>query len=338
MKEKLAWMFLLLTLPAFAAVPAIKDVWVNPCLVVKGENCTIEWTREGDMNGLVDISFWRGASKEAEIADVPNPPGQNQKIWPVPTGLPAGKYAIRVETNDGQYQAQTENYLDQKGMVVVSGPSGSLPLGTPVSFSWHGFGLGISPTTTHDLYRNGVLVGRIGTADTSHSSGCGRTAGWTVGDLIDPSTEGPLPDKAPAGSGYRIRVTSYSGQYFDETDAFTILLDPNVLKERLKLVTRVPVWPAPGCPACGEVQLAGLWPVLQGAAAGCRVELWYSTVRSLGMLVEAGEAQQRSSRRIDFGDSFQKLKLGRNVFELRLFDDKGVLLQVQPVALNLKSQ
>ena len=338
MKAKVLALCLLTAVPVSAA--AISGVWASPCLVVKGQECTIEWTRTGQMAAQVNITLWLAGAKQAEIPNVPNPEGKNERAWMVPAGLPTGKYVFRVATTDGLFKGEAEHFLDQKGLVIVSGPSGSVLLGSGISFSWHGFGLGLSPTTYHDLYRNGALVGRIGTADMSHSSGCGRSAGWTVGELLDPNTEEILPEKAPAGSGYRIRVTSYGGQYYGETDAFSIVakLDPGWVQHRFKLVNRIPVWPVPGCPQCGEVQLEDLWKILEGDPDVQEIQLWQGG-RMLAKLAERGAVARRlAGRRVEFGDAFAKLRQGGAGFELRLLASGGRLLRTQAVVLEMTAK
>ncbi len=336
MKAKL---FLMIFVCAgFLAAASISGFWARPCLIVKGQECTFEWTRTGPMADHVNITLWLSGVKRAEILNVPNPEGNNEKTWMVPASLPTGRYVIRVATTGGLFQDEIEPFLDQKGMVVVSGPSGTVMMGTGVSFTWHGFGLGVSPTTYHDLYRNGALVGRIGTADMSHSSGCGRTAGWTVGDLIDPDTEELLPTKALPGTGYRIRVTGYGGEYYDETDAFSIAakIDPGWAQHRFKVANHIPVGPVPGCPMCGAVQLQEVWKILENAPDVQEIQLWQGG-RMLGQLVERGGAGLRPAhRRIEFGGSFAQLQRGDGGFELRLFGAQRKLLHTQAVVLEFR--
>jgi hypothetical protein len=338
MKSKL---FILAFLCAAALAAASVSVTVAPCLVTKGMDCWINWSVSGSAADKVTITILHGAATVEQFADVPSGAGTNEKTWPVPPALASGEYTFRVTTADGLAQGETKAEIRDKGIITDPGaPSGALARGSSLSIGWRAYGIvpGIQPAYL-DLYRAGTLVGLAAIDAMNSSHGCGRSTTWIVGDLLDPVTEMPLPAKAPGGSGYRIRIRNHAGSTFAESGEFSILVpfNPQVLKDRLKAVARIPVWPVPGCPSCGDVSLAGLWPVLLDAPAGCRIELW-TAGRSLGMLAEAGEAPQRASRRIDFGDSFQKLKLGRNVFELRLFDDKGALLQSQPTVLNYKSQ
>ena len=338
MKTKWLNLFLLAAIPVSAA--SISSVWVNPCLVVKGQECTIEWTRTGPMAGQVNITLWLAGIKRAEMLNVPNPEGNNEKSWMVPVGLPTGKYVLRVATTDGQFQGESEHFLDQMGMVFVGGPSGTVFMGASVSYAWHGFGLGLSPPTYHDLYRNGALVGRIGSNDMSHSSGCGRSDGWIVGRLVDANDdELVLTETVPTGSGYRIRVRNGSGQYYCESAVFAIAekLSPILPPKTFKLMTRIPVCPVPGCPMCGEVQLEELWKIFESSPEVQEIQLWQGN-RMLGKLIERGGAARRlAGRRIEFGDAFAKLRQGGAGFELRLFAAGGRLLRTQAVALSLQA-
>ncbi len=333
-----------LFIPAFLCAAALSaasvSVTIAPCLVTKGMDCWINWSVSGSAAERVTITIWRGAAMAEQFSDVPSGAGTNEKTWLVPLAQASGEYTFRVATADGLAQGEAKAEIRDQGIFTdPSAPSGALTRGSSLSIGWRAYGIvpGIQPAYL-DLYRAGTLVGLAAVDAMNSSHGCGRSTTWIVGDLLDPATELPLPAKAPGGSGYRIRIRDHSGSTFAESGEFSIRVpfNPQVFKDRLKAVARIPVWPVPGCPACGDVALAALWPVLLDAPAGCRIELW-TAGRSLGMLAEAGEVPQRTTRRIDFGDSFAKLKLGRNVFELRLFDDKGTLLQAQPVALNLKS-
>lgn len=339
MKAMLLVLLLLTAAPFFAV--SISSVRANPCLVVKGEECTIEWTRSGAMAGHVHITLWLGGVKRAEIPNVPNPEGNNEKSWMVPASLPTGKYIFRVTTIDGLFQGESEHHLDQRGMVFVGGPYGTVVMGSAVSYAWHGFGLGLSQPTYHDLYRNGALVGRIGTSDMSHSSGCGRADGWIVGQLVDPNDDDlVLSETVPTGGGYRIRVSNSGGQYFGESADFTItmIIDPNHLLKRFKLITRIPVGPVPGCPMCGEVQLQELWEIFESSPNVQEIQLWQGG-RMLGKLAERGAAGRRlASRRMEFGSSFAQLQRGGSGFELRLLDAQGKLLHTQAVALDYKNR
>lgn len=331
--------FALIFLCAAALAAASVSVTVAPCLITKGMDCWINWSVSGAAADRVTITIWRGTALVQQLSDVPSGAGTNEKAWPVPPALASGEYTFRVSTADGLAQGECQGEIRDRGIYTdPAAPAGALPRGTSVSIGWRAFGIvpGIQPAYL-DLYRAGTYVGLAAIDVMNSSHGCGRSTTWVVGDLLDPATESPLPEKAPGGSGYRLRIRDHGGSHHAESGEFSIAVpfNPQLLRDRLKAVARIPVWPVAGCPACGDVSLAGLWPVLLDAPAGCRIELW-TAGHSLGMLVEAGEAQQRATRRIDFGDSFPKLKLGRNVFELRLFDDQGVLLQAQPVALNLK--
>jgi hypothetical protein len=161
-----------------------------------------------------------------------------------------------------------------------------------------------------------------------------------VGDLIDPVTEIPLAEKAPTGGDYRIRIISdLHPNFYAESGMFSIMMkiNPNVFKERIKLLRPIPVFPGPGCPMCGEVQLSDLLEIIKTTPEAHVVELWHAG-RSLGKLVEAGAAGRRlASRRIDFGNSFLQLKKGGSGFELRIFDAQGKLLHTQAVELNYKA-
>lgn len=329
-------LFLLTALPAFAA--SINVACVNPCLIVKGEECEIEWLTTGAMDDHVNITIWHGGAKVAEIPNVPNVAGTNKKIWLVPAGLPTGKYLFRVATVDGLVQDQTEHFVNVKKLVLVDGPSGSLVKGSLISFSWHAFGLGISPDLYVDLYRNGVFVNRLEVNEMNCSFGCGTGTGWVVGNLTDPATDEPLPETAPAGGGYKIRISSMTGQYFDESATFTIVekFDPGKFV-RFRRISRIPVFPEPGCPMCGEVQLSDLLEIIQNEPGAHVVELWHAG-RSLGKLFEVGAGRRRSAMRIDFGNSFPQLKQGGGGFELRVFDNRGKLLHTQAVMLNFKSR
>jgi len=332
--------FILAFLCAAALGAAAVSVTVAPCLICKGTDCWINWSVTGSAADRVAITIWRGTTMVEQFSDVPSGTGTNEKVWPVPLALASGEYTFRVSTVDGLAQGECRGEIRDLGIYTdPAAPAGALPRGTALSISWRAFGIvpGIQPAYL-DLYRAGTYIGLAAIDVMNSSHGCGRSTTWVAGDLLDPATEIPLAEKAPGGGGYRIRIRNQAGSHYAESGEFSILVpfDPQLLKDRLKAVTRVPVWPAPGCPTCGDVSLASLWPVLRDAPAGCRIELW-TAGHSLGRLVEAGEAQQRATRRIDFGGSFTKLQQGRNVFELRLFDDKGVLLQTQPLALNLKS-
>jgi hypothetical protein len=277
--------------------------------------------------------------KQAEILNVPNVSGKNEKTWMVPAGLPSGKYVFRVASLNGLVKDETENYLDNIGIVLVSSPSGMVSRGSSATVAWHGFGLGCSTSVSIDLYRNGTRVSKIGSSDMSHSSGCGRSWYWVAGTLGDPEAAEPTGE-ADSGGGYTIRVYDISKHYHDESDTFTIvdMINPGKLIGTLRGVSRIPVFPGPGCPGCGEVQLSDLLEVLRTTPEAHVVELWHGG-RSLGKLVEAGAAGRRlASRRIDFGNSFQQLKQGGSGFELRIFDNKGKLLHTQAVELNYKAK
>ena len=339
MKTKLLALFLLAALPTFAA--SISGVWARPCLIVKGQECTIEWTRTGPMAGQVNITLWLAGGEQAEIANVPNVEGHNEKNWMVPASLPTGKYLIRVSTADGMFHDESEHYLDQRGLVFVGGPYGTVTLGSPMSYAWHGFGLGLSQPTYHDLYRNGALVGRIGSNDMSHSSGCGRSDGWIVGHLVDPNDdELVIAETVPTGSGYRIRVSNSGGGYTCESDPFTIIakIDPGRFKAFSKIPSHIPVWPVPGCPMCGEVQLQELWEFFESSPDVQEIQLWQGN-RMLAKLAERGAVARRlAGRRVEFGAAFAKLRQGGAGFELRLLAAGGRLLGTQAVALDLKAR
>lgn len=338
MKAKWLALLLLAAIPVSAA--SISAVWAHPCLVVKGEECTIEWTRTGPMAAQVNITLWLAGVKRAEILNVPNPEGNNERTWLVPAGLPTGKYVFRVATADNLFKGEAEHFLDQKGMVFVGGPYGTVTMGSGMSYAWHGFGLGLSQDTYHDLYRNGALVGRIGSNDMSHSSGCGRSDGWTVGQLVDPNDdETVIAETVPTGGGYRIRVRNGSGQYYCESPVFSIMAkpDPGWIRKRFKLVTRIPVGPVPGCPMCGEVQLQELWKFFEGSPDVQEIQLWHGN-RMLAKLAERGAVARRlAGRRVEFGAAFAKLRQGGAGFELRLLDTQGKLLHTQAVVLSLQA-
>jgi hypothetical protein len=314
---------------------------VTPCLVVKGQECTIEWTRTGPMAAQVNITLWLAGAKQAEILNVPNPEGSNEKVWMVPAGLPTGNYVFRVATTDGQFKAESEHAIDQRRLVMSKGPAGTLLTGAMVSITWLGFGLGISPPCYVDLYRNGTLVQRLEENEMNRSFGCGTGTAWKVGYWLDPMT-GSWEDEPrfPAGSGYTIRISDGTGTYVDESDAFTIAakFDPAPFAKRLRWLTRIPVWPQPGCPMCGEVQLQELWKIFAGNPDVQEIQLWQGG-RMLAKLAERGAAGRRlAGRRVEFGSSFAQLQRGGAGFELRLFGARGRLLHTQAVVLDYENR
>jgi len=336
--------FLLLIALSGALAAASVKVYTDPCLITKGKDCTIFWSVSGASADKVNITIWRGGTLAQQFLNVPNAPGENQKVWPVPLSLASGEYTFRVATTDNLAQGEYKGNIKNKGIYTdPNTPSGILTIGTPISFHWESFGLLQTPGVYFDLYRSGVLVGCIGWGYLSSLTPCGRTYTWIVGDLKDPQDpEGgdPLEEKAPAGSGYKIRIRNSDGSFTAETGTFAIAgnINPSRFKDRFRRISRIPVFPGPGCPMCGEVQLSDLLEIIQSEPGAHVVELWHAG-RALGKLFEAGAAGRRSaSRRIDFGNSFQQLKQGGSGFELRIFDNRGKLLHTQAVVLNFKSR
>jgi hypothetical protein len=339
MKAKLLVLCLLAAIPLAAA--SISGVGVNPCLVVKGQECTIEWARSGAMAAQVNITLWLAGAKQAEILNVPNPEGNNEKTWMVPAGLPAGKYVFRVATTDGQFKAESEYAIDQKRLVMSKGPAGTLVTGAMVSISWLGFGLGISPPCYVDLYQNGTLVKRLEQNEMNRSFGCGTGTFWKVGYWLDPMTgDWEAEPRFPVGGGYKIRISDGTGTYVDESETFTIAagVDPGMFIKRFRRLTRIPVGPVPGCPMCGEVQLEELWRIFESSPEVQEIQLWQGG-RMLAKLAERGIAARRlAGRRVEFGGSFALLRQGGAGFELRLLGARGKLLGTQAVVLNFKAR
>lgn len=342
MKTRLLALLLLAALPAFAA--SISSAYVDPCLVVKGQECTIEWTRTGPMAAQVNITLWLDGVKRAEILNVPNPEGNNEKAWVVPASLPTGKYVFRVATTDGLFKAESEHALDQKGLVMAKGPAGTVRTGAMVRISWLGFDLGISPPCYVDLYQNGTLIQRLEVNEINRSFGCGTGTDWKVGYWMDPMTDSwEAAPRFPEGSGYKIRISDGTGAYTDESDPFTIAppFDPGPLAKRFRQIApipvripaHVPVGPVPGCPMCGEVQLGELWKIFENSPDVQEIQLWQGG-RLLGKLAErGGVARRMAGRRIEFGNAFAKLRQGGAGFELRLLGAGNRLLRTQAVTL-----
>jgi hypothetical protein len=208
-----------------------------------------------------------------------------------------------------------------------------------MQFGWRGWGLAGSSGAYFDLYRSGVLVGPIGADVMNSSHGCGRSYSWTVGNLHDPDTDMPLPEKAPMGNDYRIRIRTHDGAYYAEIGPFaiTVQIHPGAFN-RFKKIARIPVWPVPGCPECGEVQLQDLWQIIESSPEVQEVQLWQGG-RMLAKLVERRAARMRlANRRVEFGNAFAKLRQGGAGFELRLLGAEGKLLDTQAVVLNLKAK
>ncbi len=328
-----------------AAALSAASVWVDtdPCLVVKGQNCEILWSVSGMTAAKVNISILQGSTVVQQFLDVPNASGDNSKIWPVPASLAPGSYKFRVATV-GPLVAQGEcvKEIRDKGIYTdPNTPSGTLIMGNSVTITFKAFGIypGVQPAY-FDLYRSGTLVGLAAANQMSSTLNfCGMPVEWPVGQLVDADGE-PLAEKAPAGSGYKIRIRNSSGDYWAETGTFTIArrFNPGEIRDLSKGLTHIPVWPVPGCPQCGEVQLEDLWKILEGDPDVQEIQLWHGN-RMLAKLVERGAVARRlAGRRVEFGDSFARLRQGGAGFELRLLAAGGRLLGTQAVAMDYKSK
>jgi hypothetical protein len=325
---------------ALAATAATITVGVSPCLVTKGTPCTIEWTSTGTMAAKVNVSVRLGTVVVQQYLNRDNSPGSNEIAWSVPSSLLTGEYTFRVVTTDNLVQGEWKSEIRDRGIYTDGGSySSTYVLGSKMNFGWRGWGLPYSSGAYFDLYRSGVLVGPIGADAMNSSHGCGRSASWVVGELHDPDTDTPLPEKAPMGSDYRIRIRTHDGAYYSEIGPFaiTVQIHPGAFN-RHKHIARIPVWPVPGCPMCGEVQLQELWQIIESSPEVQEVQLWHGG-RMLAKLAERGVAARRlSGRRVEFGGSFALLQKGGAGFELRLLGASGKLLGTQAVVLNLKSK
>ena len=332
--------FMLLLGLAAAASAATITVDVYPCLVTKGQPCIIEWTSTGTMAAKVNVSVRLGTVVVQQYLNWDNAPGSNEITWSVPTSLLTGEYTFRVATTDNLVQGEWKSEIRDRGIYIDPGTySSSYVLGTKMNFGWRGWGLPGSSGVYFDLYRSGVLVGPIGADVMNSSHGCGRSSSWVVGELYDPETDMPLPEKAPMGNDYRIRVRTHDGAYYAEIGPFaiTVQINPGAFN-RYKHIARIPVWPVPGCPMCGEVQLQELWKLFEGSPDVQEIQLW-SGGRMLAKLAERGAVARRlAGRRVEFGDVFAKLRQGGAGFELRLFAAGGRLLGTRAVVLDYKTK
>ncbi len=335
--------FVLLMTLAMAASAATINVNVYPCLVAKGQPCTIEWNSSGAMADRVNVSVLLGTVVVQQYLNWDNASGENEITWSVPMSLLTGEYTFRVATTDNLVQGEWKAEIRDKGIYTNPGNySSNYVLGTQMNFGWQAFGFFPPMQPAYfDLYRSGTLVGPIGanTMGKFNGYGCGNSHQWTVGDLYDPDTDMPLPEKAPPGNDYRIRVRNHDGAFYSEIGPFAIIVQihPGWLS-RFKKISRIPVGPVPGCPECGEVQLEELWKILENGPDVQEVQLWHGG-RMLARLVERRAARMRlADRRVEFGGAFAQLRQGGAGFELRLFDVNGRLLGTQAVVLNLKAK
>jgi len=337
---------LVFILVAFLAVsPAAASITVttDPCLIVKGQNCTIGWTSYGTMADRVNVTVWYGATLVTQFNNVPNVVGgtENTQVWPMPSSAATGTYKFRVATIDGLVQGESEQPVNERGLYLAGpGPSGTLEMDSSCPIGWHGFGLPGSSGAVLDLYRSGALVGQIGIDVMNSSHGCGRTYYWKVGHLLDPATEEPAAETVPAGAGYFIRVRQMSGSYYADTSQFAIALNFDWLRDKFRHLRRISIYRIPKgpdpCPMCAELQLQEFFEVMKLAPKRYEVELWASG-KSLGRLIKSSQAQ-RPVQRIDFGDAFAQLEKGGGGFELRVFDARGRLVHKQAVTLQFSDK
>jgi hypothetical protein len=336
--------FVLAFLCAAALGAASVEVQTTPCLIVRGEDCWIEWTVSGMTADKVNISVLQGNTAVQQFLNVANAPGQNQKTWHVPASLAPGTYKFRVAAAGAAgVQGECVREIRDRGIYINPNTfSGTLALGDKVPATYWAFGFSSNQVVYFDLYRNGTLVG-IAAANFTHDHFhfCEMPVTWTVGQLVDEEYWEPLAEKAPPGTGYKIRLrVSGTGGYFADAGTFTIArrFDPSGIRDLSKDLVHIPVWPVPGCPMCGEVQMQELWKIFESSPDVREIQLWQGG-RLLARLAERGAAARRlAGRRVEFGGSFAQLRKGGAGFELRLFAAGNRLLRTQAVILDFKAR
>src|SRR4030042_6363064 len=278
-----------------AAPPAAASITVtaDPCLIVKGQNCTIGWTSYGTMADRVNVTVWYGATLVTQFNNVPNVVGgtENTQVWPVPSSAATGTYKFRVATIDGLVQGESEQPVNERGLYLDGpGPSGTLEMDAYYIVKWQGFGLPGSSGAVIELHRSGVLVGQIGAAYMTASHGCGNRFGWRVGHLYDADADVASAETVPAGLGYSIRVRQDRGAFHADTGQFAIGLKFDWAKDKFAHLRRIPVFripPGPDpCPMCAELQLQEFFEVMKIAPKRYEVELCASG-KSLGRLLRS---------------------------------------------------
>ena len=320
------------------------SVYVDPCLIVKGQNCSIVWASYDPIGERVNVSVWYGSTLVAQFKNVPHIMGgkENTQVWHVPASAVTGKYKFRVTTIDGLVQGEHEGLVDAQGIAFAQpGPGGTLEMDSMYTVSWHAFGVGPSVSGVYiELYRSGAFAGLIGMETINSTHGCGRSYSWQVGHLYDADAMEPTDETVPAGSGYSIRIRQMSGSFYVNSGQFTISQNFDWLRDKFSHMRRIPVYRIPrgpdSCPMCAELQLQEFFEVMKSAPKRYEVELWASG-KSLGRLIKPSQGTQ-PIQRIDFGNSFPQLEKGGSGFELRVFDARGRLAHSQAVTLQLSSK
>jgi hypothetical protein len=188
--------------------PTATDVWVN------GAPATIQWVGVGNLPPTCTIRL-RNATDTSTVQVITDstPTSSGSFQWtPVPTGLAAGQYRVRVYASNFISGTSAAFLI---GQIKVTSPNGneSWQSGVTKQITWTpGAATG---TVKIELYRNGTApANKVGVIAPSFAATAGSYP-WNVGTCQSCPTQ--------SGAGYRVMVSSTTSVLQDASDnPFTI--------------------------------------------------------------------------------------------------------------------